>query len=118
MFGETGGPGDRETRCLPNFDATFDPLWHIRLFICTKKSPAGSDDENSRSFFKSGKYDRKKHNWLNLRPFGKMSSTISLHLVRKIVIIVWFSPMTCRILRMTFVGDRANIFEDGQEYWN
>jgi hypothetical protein len=33
-----------------------------------------------------------------------------------IVIIVFFVPMACPVLRMTSIGDCANTFEDGTEY--
>jgi hypothetical protein len=36
MFGKYGGCGNRETWCFSNFDATFDPLWHFELSICTQ----------------------------------------------------------------------------------
>jgi hypothetical protein len=42
-----------------------------------------------------------------------MESTISLRPVKKIVIIVAFVPMICRVLEMASVSDRANSFEDG-----
>jgi hypothetical protein len=32
--------------------------------------------------------------------------------VKTIVVTVFFIAMTCRVLGMTSVGDRANIFED------
>jgi hypothetical protein len=42
-----------------------------------------------------------------------MLCTISLRPVKETVIIVFFVPMTFRVLGMTSVGGRANIFEDG-----
>jgi hypothetical protein len=54
---------------------------------------------------------------LNLLPFGKMTNTI-LRPVKKSVVMVCFVPMVCCVLGITSVGDRANIFEDGQECWN
>jgi hypothetical protein len=54
-----------------------------------------------------------KYIWLNLLPFGKMPSMISLPPVMKIGIIFSFLPMAGRVLRMTYVGDRASIFEEG-----
>jgi hypothetical protein len=39
-----------------------------------------------------------------------------LHPVKKIVIMVCFTPMARCVLGMTYVGDDANIFEDGEEY--
>jgi hypothetical protein len=50
-----------------------------------------------------------KYNWLNLLPFSKMSSTVSLRSVMKIVIIIFFVPSACHVLGMTSVGDRINI---------
>jgi hypothetical protein len=38
---------------------------------------------------------------------------MNLRPVKKIIIMVFFLPMACRVLGMTSVGDRANIFEDG-----
>jgi hypothetical protein len=38
--------------------------------------------------------------------------------MKKIIIIVFFVPMACCVLGTTSVGDHANIFEDGEEYWN
>jgi hypothetical protein len=35
---------------------------------------------------------------------------------KKMVVIVFLVSMTCRVLRMISVGDRANIFESGWEY--
>jgi hypothetical protein len=79
-----------------------------------KTTPAEPDDENSR--FPSSdqeKMESTKYNWLNLLAFDTMSSTINLHLVKKIAVIALFVPIACRALRMTSVGDCANIFEDG-----
>jgi hypothetical protein len=42
-----------------------------------------------------------------------MSSTFSLHPVTKIIIIICFIPMACRVRGMTSVGDHGTIFEDG-----
>jgi hypothetical protein len=56
------GCDNRETWYFSNFDATFDPLWHIELSTCTQKPPAGSDDENSRFPFSN----REKCNRQNL----------------------------------------------------
>jgi hypothetical protein len=64
--------------------------------------------------FQIGKPELTKYSWLNFLPFGKMLSTISLRPVRKITIIVCFVPMTCRVLGMTSVGGRANIFEEDE----
>jgi hypothetical protein len=38
--------------------------------------------------------------------------------VKKIITIVFFVPMACRVFGTTSIGDRANISEDGWEYWN
>jgi hypothetical protein len=61
----------------------------------------------------SGKMESVKTTKLHLLPFGKMSSMISLHPVKKIVIIVFLVPMAYRVLGTTFVGDRAHILEGG-----
>jgi hypothetical protein len=42
-----------------------------------------------------------------------MSSTMSLHPLKKIVNKIFFVPMACRFIGMTPVGDRAHMFEDG-----
>jgi hypothetical protein len=41
-----------------------------------------------------------------------MSRAMGLHPVKKMIFTVCFVPMACRVLGMTFVDDRANIFED------
>jgi hypothetical protein len=63
--------------------------------------------------FKSGQMKWIEYNWLNLLPFGKMSSKTSLHPVKQIVIIVCFVSLAFRVLGIACVGDRANAFEDG-----
>jgi hypothetical protein len=50
-----------------------------------------------------------KYNWLNLLPFGKEVSTINARPVKKIVVVVFFVPMACRVFGMISVGDRAKI---------
>jgi hypothetical protein len=65
--------------------------------------------------FQIGKVQSTKNSWLNLLPFDKMSSTISLRPLKKIVVIVSFVPMACRVLGMKPAGDRSNIFDDGQD---
>jgi hypothetical protein len=42
-----------------------------------------------------------------------MSSTIILHPVKKIITMVCFVTMACRIIGMMSVGDRAHVFGDG-----
>jgi hypothetical protein len=41
--------------CLPNFDTTFDPLWHIESSMFTRKVASGIRRQKFRfSVFKSG----------------------------------------------------------------
>jgi hypothetical protein len=63
--------------------------------------------------FQIAKMQSTKCSWLNLLHFGTMSSTISLRLVKKIIIRVSLVPMACRVPGMTSVGDRVSNFEDG-----
>jgi hypothetical protein len=51
-----------------------------------------------------------KDSWLNLLPFGKMSSAIGLRPVEKNINILSFVPMACHVLGMTSLGYRPNIF--------
>jgi hypothetical protein len=119
MSGEQLRCGNGEIWCWPNFDTLFDPVWHIELFMCAQRVACVIRQwKFTFVLFKSGKMQSTEWRWLNLHPSGKVPSTISLRRAKKIVIIVFLVPVAWRVLGMTCVSGRANIFQGGQEYWN
>jgi hypothetical protein len=80
-----------------------------------------SDTDNSCSALptpnqKSIKYRR--HNGLDLQPFGGILTIIGFRAVKNTQIIVPFAAIVCRLLGLNSAGDHGNILEHVQKYRN